>query len=245
MSAAAVTAEPLAESSTRLVLLQRFEVSNAGGSIVLPHSAERVIAFLALQRAPVRRQFLACSLWLDVDDDHASASLRSALWRARRLDVPIVESRNGTIALSAEMRTDVAEIAALSARLLSTREAPTSEELELIASAGELLPGWYDDWVLIEREHLRFQRLQALECACESLIACRRFVDAAEAAFAAVACEPLRESAHRALVKLHVAEGNIAEALRQYHLFESLLRSTLGCQPSALMRDLLPDVRLR
>jgi DNA-binding SARP family transcriptional activator len=56
---------------------------------------------------------------------------------------------------------------------------------------------------------------------------------------AAVAAEPLRESAHSALIRLHLAEGNRSEALRQYCRYRRLLRAELGVEPTAALDQLL------
>jgi DNA-binding SARP family transcriptional activator len=110
---------------------------------------------------------------------------------------------------------------------------------------GELLPDWDDDWVLIEREHHRHLGLQALETLSERLLSSGRHGRALEVALAAVAKEPLRESAHRLLVRVHLADGNAVEALRQYRLFARLAYTRIGLAPSRqmedLVRDLLPD----
>jgi DNA-binding SARP family transcriptional activator len=225
--------------------LHGFEVSRGDNVVSLPHAAERVVAFLALHEAPLRRAYVSGSLWLEVNDERAAASLRSALWRSRRHGNPIVEGRNGCISLGANLDVDVRDIEARAKRILEDARPARRGDVDALAVAGELLPGWYDEWVLAEREHLRHLRLRALERACETLTAVGRFVDAAEAGLAAVACEPLRESAHRALVKLHLAEGNVAEAVRQYNRFSLLLRTELGCAPSDQMLELLGGLRIQ
>ena len=45
-------------------------------------------------------------------------------------------------------------------------------------------------------------------------------------------------------MRVHLADGNVAEAIRQYRLFERLLADQLGLEPSGRMADLLPDVRV-
>jgi DNA-binding SARP family transcriptional activator len=233
------------ESKPRLSLLRGFEIQIGDRAVSLPHAVERVVAFLALHKTALRRAFVAGSLWLDVDEERASASLRSALWRSRRHNISIVETTDGCISLGTDVVVDVRELEGLARRILDTQALSSREDVDVLALSGDLLPGWYDDWVLVEREYLRHLRLRALERACERLTADGRFDDAAEAGLAAVACEPLRESAHRALVKLHLAEGNAAEALRQYRRFAELLHSELECEPSELMQDLLRGLRIR
>jgi DNA-binding SARP family transcriptional activator len=97
--------------------------------------------------------------------------------------------------------------------------------------------------VLIERERFRQVHLIALEALCLRLSACNRHAAATEAGLAAVACEPLRESAHRALVEAHIAAGNAVEALRQHDLCRDLVRRHLGLEPSAQMSALVAGLR--
>jgi SARP family transcriptional regulator, regulator of embCAB operon len=105
--------------------------------------------------------------------------------------------------------------------------------------AAELLPDWYDDWVVAAGESWRQLRLHAMEALAGHLAAARRYGEAAAAAVAAVAAEPLRESAHTALITVHLAEGNRSEAVRQYHRYAQLLRAELGVEPTPAMRRLL------
>ena len=106
----------------------------------------------------------------------------------------------------------------------------------------DLLPDWYDDWLAFERERFRQLRIHALESLCERLIALERFGEAIETGLAVVTAEPLRESAHRILIRIHLAEGNGAEALGQYRRFRALLHDELGLEPSPEMRTLVAAV---
>jgi DNA-binding SARP family transcriptional activator len=105
--------------------------------------------------------------------------------------------------------------------------------------AQELLPDCYDDWALVERERFRQLRLHALEAACELLTRRGCYGQALMAGLAAVATEPLRESAQRLVVQAHISEGNWHEALRQYTSYADLLGSELGLLPSAAMEALV------
>lgn len=49
----------------------------------------------------------------------------------------------------------------------------------------------------------------------------------------------LPKSAHRALVRIHLAEGNLSEARRAYIACEQLLCRELGVAPTAAMTSLL------
>ena len=68
---------------------------------------------------------------------------------------------------------------------------------------------------------------------------CKRYADAIEVALEAIRTEPLRESAHRVLIGVHLAEGNLCEARRQYGLCSRLLWAELGVEPSPDLQALL------
>ena len=93
--------------------------------------------------------------------------------------------------------------------------------------------------MLVERERFHQLRLHALEASCDRLITAGRCGEAIDAGLAVVAAEPLRESAHRALIRAHLAEGNQGEAHRQYQLCCEILRDELGVEPSNTLRALL------
>jgi DNA-binding SARP family transcriptional activator len=103
----------------------------------------------------------------------------------------------------------------------------------------DLLPSWYDDWVLFERERLRQLRIHALETLAATLTRKARFAEAIDAALHAICAEPLRESAHRRLIEAHLAEGNVSEAITQYERYRALLDEALGVPPSPGLRALL------
>jgi DNA-binding SARP family transcriptional activator len=94
------------------------------------------------------------------------------------------------------------------------------------------LPDWYDEWLLIPRERFRQLRVHALEELAIVLADEGRFAEAVEAGLAAVAADPLRETAHRALILAHIAEGNRQEAARQLAVARSLLVRHLGVDVS-------------
>ena len=107
----------------------------------------------------------------------------------------------------------------------------------------DLLTGWYDEWAVAERERFRQVRLHVLDQVGERLFRAGRHQEALEVALAVVAAEPLRESAHRLLLRVHLCEGNIAEAFRQYRTYADNLEREVGATPSPVMTDLLTPYR--
>jgi DNA-binding SARP family transcriptional activator len=230
-------------AARRIGLLRGFELVEDGEPVQLPVSAQRVLAFLALQSRPVQRLYVAGALWLDSSESKANASLRTALWRLGRSAHKLVEATPTHLSLASNVEIDVREAKAVAESVIAGAASAVFHRTSSLTHAGEILPDWYEDWVLIEREHFRQLRLHALEALCEQLTAAGRFAEAAEAGAAAVKAEPLRESAHRALIKAFIAEGNCGEALRQYDQYQGLLGQQLGLEPSHLMEDLVAVIR--
>jgi DNA-binding SARP family transcriptional activator len=228
-------------AGVRLTLLNAFALECDGVAVQLPASAQRVLAFVALHEHPVRRPYVAGSLWLDSPEERAYANLRSALWRLRRFGSRLVDAEGSELALGRDVEVDLRECEQLARRAVA-REQRGPEALDVRLFGSDLLPDWYEDWVVIEREHYRQLRLHALDALCEQLTASGRLDEALEAGLAAVAGEPLRESAQRALIRVHLAEGNGGEAMRQYRLYRHLLDEQLGIEPSPLMAELVRDL---
>jgi DNA-binding SARP family transcriptional activator len=223
----------------RLSLFGGFELRDRGSLVRLPLSAERLVAFLAIQDRPLHRAYVAGSLWPETTDDRASASLRSGLWRLRRRRQPLVEATTTRLRLGEGVWVDVHDVTTIVWQVIDSAAHLSEVTLATLSVPAELLPGWYEDWVIVERERLRQLRLHALEILCERLTSSRLFGQAIEAGLAAVRDEPLRESAHRALIKAYLAEGNAGEALRQYRRYGKLLHEELGLAPSPEMNQLL------
>lgn len=204
----------------------------------LPHAVQRLVAHLCLSGRPPRSA-LAGELWPDASESHAHGSLRSALWRLHKAVPDLVRSVGDHLLLAEGVRVDVHELGHWAERVRDPRSSLAEVKVPPAGLRGDLLPGWYEDWVLLERERLRQVRLHALEQVAPRLVAAGRYGDALDAAYAAVRAEPLRESAHRAVVCVHLAEGNVVEALRAYEHFRALLWEDLGVPPSSHMERLV------
>jgi DNA-binding SARP family transcriptional activator len=226
----------------RLDLLNGFELRFGRQEVLLPRSSQRLLAFLGVHGRPQLRSLVAGTLWADTHDERALASLRSALWRLNGAGHQLVESKGAHLRLAAEIEVDLAQATAHAHRLLDPVPENDLEQLPASLLDAELLPDWYDDWVLVERERFRQIRLHALEAACDCLTARRRFAAAVTAGQAAVSAEPLRETAHRALIRAHLAEGNRNEALRQYRMCRRLLGDAFGVLPVAETTELVADL---
>lgn len=229
-------------AGVRLELLNGFELRHGGTHVQLALPAQRLVAFLALQEHAVLRSYVASALWLDSTEERAFGSLRSALWRLRQADLELVEVTSRAIRLDRSVEVDLREAITCAHRALGENGSDDDAEVDTADLSGELLPDWYDDWIVLERERFRELRVRALECLCERHVLAGRFARAMEAALQAVRDEPLRESAHRAVIGVHLAEGNQVEALRRYEAYRRLLHSQLGLEPSSRMTELVASL---
>jgi len=190
----------------------------SGTRLEIPEGSKRLLVFAALRGGMVDRRCAASALWPLGNDARASGNLRSALWRLRGIGVELMDVDKVGLSLRPDVMVDVRIACDWASRII--RGTCDDEDLSAIPwrlDELELLPGWYDDWVLMERELVRQRMLHAFEALSQHLIEELRFAEAVEAAMAAVSVEPLRESATTALIRAHLAEGNCVEAQRTYH----------------------------
>jgi DNA-binding SARP family transcriptional activator len=219
-----------------LRLLGGFELECDGRNVALPLAAQRLLAFLGLQRHPLSRSHVAGALWGGSSEERALASLRSTLWRINQVEYHLVDARATHISLARGVGVDLRTMVSTAHALIADSACPLHEAIDL---ADDLLPDWYEDWVMWERERLRQLRLHALEILALRLMSAGRLGEAVEASQTALRDDPLRESAHRVLIRVHLAEGNPAEALRQYRLYERMMARDLNAEPSPLIRRLV------
>jgi DNA-binding SARP family transcriptional activator len=206
----------------------------------VPEGSKRLLVFVALRRVRVERSCAAGTLWPVGGELRAAGNLRSALWRLRRAGIDLIVADKWSLTLSDEVVVDLRVIEDWAARLIAGTTTPGDLEGMLsYAEALDLLPGWYDDWALMERERIRQRMLHALEALSRTLASQARWAEAVEAALAAVTAEPLRESAQRTLIEAHLAEGNWIEGRRAFDAYRGLLRRELGAEPSAGLATLI------
>lgn len=228
-------------SVSRLQLLDGFGLEHADAPVELPVGMQRVLAFLAL-RGPAHRCVVAGTLWPEVPEPRALACLRTSVWRLNRVAGGLVVTQGMGLATPTTMSIDSREQEFFATRLVREH----ADDEHWIAGGlgnlwpGELLPGWYDDWVVFERERLSQLRLHALEHAAKVLTRRGQLETAVQLALEAVRAEPLRESANAVLISVYVAEGNLSDAIHQYDVFRDLLQRELGLEPSRSLNRLVP-----
>ena len=233
----------------RVSLLGGFRVLRGSVQLSeLPLGSQRLLAFLALRDRAVTRGAVADALWPEASEEHGQSSLRSALSRLRKVAREGVLVTPLELCIGAGVSSDLRDTRALAHRLLVRGVTPQEADLVAASIADlslDLLPGWYDDWVVVEAEDWRQLRLHALEVMTEQLLAAGRPSDAIAAARAAIRVDPLRESAHAGLIRVHLAEGNQSEALAAYDDYSAVLRGELGIAPTERLTELVRAILQR
>lgn len=226
----------------RLAVLGGFQLLSEEDPVRITPGSARLLAFLALARRSVNRLVVATSLWPNASEEHAYGNLRATLGRLRGTSRAAVRVDPAELGIAAQVRVDLNDARALAHRLLDPVLPPTGADVSLSAVSVlscELLCDWYEDWVIVEAEDWRQLRLHALEALAGHLSRNHQFGHATVAALAAIRAEPLRESSHVALIRVHLAEDNRSEAVREFERYRALLLDELGLEPSGRLRELV------
>jgi DNA-binding SARP family transcriptional activator len=231
---------PEPQPAIQVRLLGGFRLLHDGRPVTVPRGLQRTIALVGL-RPGATRAHLAGLLWPDTSEERALSSLRTALWRLRQDPSCPVVTAGGTVRLHPMVDVDV-DVLVRAATGVSQGDDPRSVRPVLAAAQHDLLPGWYDDWVLLERERLRQLRLHLLDEAARVHLRAGEHSAALQAALEAIAAEPLRETPHRLVVETHLAEGNAYEALHAFYVYRDLILRELQLEPSTTMRALVSEV---
>ncbi|MER3388935.1 MAG: bacterial transcriptional activator domain-containing protein [Microcella sp.] len=228
-----------------LQLLGSFDVLTAdGASVASTAGTQRLLSLLALRSRTVSRAAIAGALWPEAPRSLGAVRLRAVLARINPLTRTMLIVSSGGVGLDPLCTVDYRSARALADRVLdSAAEATTATASETRSTIAvlclELLPDFYDDWALEEAEEWRWVRAEALESLAASLARDARPSLAMHAAQSAVRTEPLRETAHAALVRLHISAGNHGEALRTFERFSTSLAEAVGVGPSTAFRELI------
>src|SRR3954453_7658896 len=208
----------------------------------LPGRQGRLLfAYLVLNRTRgCPRDELIDVLWPEGPPAAADSALSALLSKLRRALGEGVLTGRGELRLHLE--TARVDIEASAAAILEAEAAMESGDHTLAAERPRealstdlqtFLPDAEGGWAAEQRRELETIRLRALEPLAEAGLrqGGRELGAAEQAARAAIAAAPFRESAHRLLMEVHEAAGNPAEALRAFEQLRSLLREELGTTP--------------
>ncbi len=227
-------------------LLGQFDVRTEGKRVLIAsRSGQSLFAFLVLYAgAEHRREKLAGMIWPDTSDDIARKNLRQELWRIRKAitahqagnpDYLNADEFSVTFNPDAGYWLDVAA-------LEKSDDNPESLISSLSLYRGELLPGFYAEWMLLERD--RVQGIFETKCGAllEHLIQEKRWKQMQEWADRWIALGQTPEPAYRALMIAAAAQGDSAKLALAYERCVEALRNDLGVDPSPETRALFDEL---
>lgn len=233
-----------ASAGQHLRLLAGFEYRNGTQEVVVPQSAQRLLAYLAVEEHRVTRSSAAEVLWPRSTEAASLASLRSALHRARAILPWSITGSDRDLMLSPLITVDVVERRRLIRRLARAPDTVDLPELESADLHSEILPGWNDDWLEPMRRREAELIRHARDCLAERLLAEGRFAEAIDAALAAIAHDPYGELPYRVVAGAHLRQGNPAAAALVFENYRRLVGDELGVRPSDQFRSLVTEVHL-
>lgn len=252
-------------SQLHICLFGEFRLAYNDGldTVSATHTTQALLAYLLLlPHRPQPREVVAEAFWGDRNQERARSCLKTALWRLRSLLEPkgtppgtyVLAGPNGDIGFNWEsnywldvtaFEQSTRRVLALPPDRMQPKDAQTLKAaIELYA--GELLEGFYDDWVLRERE--RFRQIY-LDSLAHLLRFCRRhgaYSEALDCGRKILELDPLREEIHRELMHLYLETGQRSLAIKQFEVCRDLLSTELGILPmdetQALYRQIAPEL---
>ncbi len=184
------------------------------------------------------RDTLANLLWSDMPEQQAKKNLRNALPNLRVLVGSHLRITRHSVAFdrTSPYRLDVEEFCA-TVRAPAT---PTTLHNALSLYRGDFLRDFFvrdapafEDWALIEREHLRTIALDGFQLLATQCIAQRNVELGLQTTQRLLALDAWRETAHQQHMILLAYSGQRNAALHQYEACRALLDRELGVEPMA------------
>jgi len=223
-------------------LIGTFDIKCDGKPVIISsRAAQSIFAYLILSAGTLhRREKLAGIFWPDATEEKARAYLRHELWRIRkalssksRVDYLFADDINISFNASAESWLDFTALENIS-------DGASIEELmnALSVFQGELLPGFYEDWIVLEREHLQAVYEQKMARLLELLESEKRWTDILDWAERWISFGQKPEAAYRYLMTAYDALGDRAKVASAYERCVQALRE-LDLEPSEQTRALV------
>jgi DNA-binding SARP family transcriptional activator len=220
-----------------LDLLRSWRLRRDAADIYVANRQQRLIAALAV-RGPAIRSCLAGLLWPGNPESRALESLRVSVHLISRQAPGLIVSEGASLSLTGRIDVDLHRVKART-RMLNEDCSNVTASIFAELRDAELLPGWYEDWVLFEQDRLRQDRLRAFTAMSKQLLEQGEFEVAGAAAEAALEIEPLYETAVRFLFTAELQRGNPAAAVRCYERYRMRLEKNMGLQPSESFKGLI------
>jgi TolB-like protein len=232
-----------------LTLLGGFELRSADdrGLALSTRKDRLLLAYLALNAVrPLARDRLAGLLWGDRGESQARDSLRQSLAAIRQafrqVDLDPIQSERESVSFNATgIEIDAVQFERLALQPGSQPQAASLFRGALLEGIDGMTPD-FEAWLGPERERLASIAVHLVEQIAETRAPSE---PATCLARQLLARDPLCEPVYRALMRLHVAGGDRAAALKLYATCRDTLKKELDAAPDlqtgSLYRDVLTD----
>jgi predicted ATPase/DNA-binding SARP family transcriptional activator len=222
----------------KIYLLGQFKLQANDLPVELPsRPAQSLLAYLVLNAGVTqRREKLASLLWPEATETNARSYLRQALWRLRKTlengsllwedylnisDISITFDKLADYWLDADYLFKTGDVQ------------PVEEMIEAISLyQGELLPGFYDEWVVLERERLQAAYHQKMNRLIECLLQNGEWDKALKWSEQWIRLGYSPEPAFRALMRAYAGLGDQGMVSATYQRCIDSLDRELGLGPS-------------
>lgn len=227
-------------------LLGTFEVAHGEGRIHISGRHEQsLFAYLVLNSGMFhRREKLASLLWPDISDETSREHLRHVLWRIRK-SLPPAPAAEYLLADDFSVAFNTSARFWLDVSILKTAAKHKSAD-DLISALtvyqGELLPGFYDNWVILEREYLNYVFEHNMARLLAALQTDRRWLDVMEWGERWIAFGQRPEPAYRALMYAYMELGEMPKMADTYARCVRSL-GEIGLKPSGQTRTLYESLK--
>jgi DNA-binding SARP family transcriptional activator/tetratricopeptide (TPR) repeat protein len=200
--------------------------------------SQSLLAYLVLHRHQVQpRERLAGLFWGDRSDRKARRSLTTALWHIRRClpqeGLLLSDAHSAQFDPQADLWLDVDKFESL-----ASHHDVSSLQAAVALYRGDLLSGFYDDWILNERYRLETLFGEALARLMVSHEMRGEHDAALTTALRLLRGDLLREDAHRAVMRAYCRLGQRHAAVRQYRHCQEVLHQELGVEPTVETAEL-------
>jgi DNA-binding SARP family transcriptional activator len=218
-------------------LLGQFEVRLDGIAIDIPsRTAQSLLAYLISNPGiSFRREQLAGVLWPDSTEANSKGYLRNAIWRIRKT-LKDISSDNSDYILSNKINITFNHKLPfwVDTQALEKSKGQSAQELleETSLYHGELLPGFYEDWVVLERERLRTVFDRKMHRLLQFLIDEKSWEQVIEQAERWISLGETPEPAYRALMIAYASLGDKGKALTTFMRCLDALEHELGVGPT-------------
>jgi SARP family transcriptional regulator, regulator of embCAB operon len=226
----------------QLNLFQRWQLLCGQTEVHVASRQQRLIAALALF-GPRNRRYMSGLLWPDSPEARALESLRVSMHLISRQVPGLLVNGGAVLSLVDSLSVDLHQC--LEHVRNCERFGPGADEDACISHVrhADLLPGWYEDWVILEQDRLRNLRLRVLVGHARRWLEQEEAEKAADAARSALELEPLQENCVGLLMRAELKQGNSARAVNTFEDFKARLTAELGVNPSPHLTELATGIR--